>query len=148
MYTLNEKTAPHLLPLTLDSLPKLSRGQLNRQFAAAVGRALDSISEFPCKGEKVESREIVISITLTPEIKFEKRAIETAYGQTEAAVPQIVGVAMKACIKGKNPAFSTDDIRMAVNVVNGRVKGAMFNPNNNHSPEQLELDLEGLDGDE
>ena len=139
---MEQKLKDALPQLTLDSIHRLDRGKLERQFARAIARAMSNISEFPCKGDKVEVREISLVFRLTPEIRFSKRSIESGMGQCEATVPEICGVMVNAHIKDKFPIFQTDDVRLAVDVVNGQIKDARFNPDNNQRPDQLELDLD------
>lgn len=139
---MDQKLKESLPQLTLQTLHQLDRGKLDRQFSRAIARAMQNISEFPCKGSKAEPREIALVFKLTPEIRFTKNAIETAMGQTEVMIPEIVGVTVSARIKDKFPIFESDDVRMVTEVVNGNIKDARFNPNNNSRPEQLELDLD------
>jgi hypothetical protein len=136
---MDAKLKEHLPQISLGSLSKLDRGRLARQFQRAIFRTLQNISEFPVRGDKAETREIVIRVRLTPEIKFVKRAIETALGQTEGSFPEITGLMINADIKDKLPIFQTDDVRCAIDVVNGDIKDCRFNPDNNINPTQLEL---------
>ncbi len=140
--TVDKSFKDGLPQLELSTLHELDRGKLDRQFSRAIARALHNISEFPCKGDKVECREIALVIRLTPEVRFAKTSVETGMGHAEASVPEIVGVTVNAHIKDKFPIFQTDDVRLAVDVVNGQIKDVRFNPNNNVRPEQMELNLD------
>lgn len=139
---MDQRLKEELPQLSLESLHQLDRGKLARQFRRAVTRAMQNISEFPCKGEKVESREISLVVKLTPEVKFNKIGIETAIGNAEALQPEIIGISAACYIKDKFPIFQTDDVRMAVDIINGQISDVRFNPNNNNRPDQLELDLD------
>lgn len=139
---MDQRLKNELPQLSLESLHELDRGKLARQFRRAIARAMQNISEFPCKGEKVESREISIVLKLTPEVKFNKISLETAMGQAEALRPEIIGISAACYIKDKFPIFQTDDVRMAIDIVNDQITDVRFNPNNNNRPDQLELDLD------
>jgi hypothetical protein len=45
-------------------------------------------------------------------------------------------------VKSAIPDSETADVRMVVDVVNGRIADARFNPANNDEPEQLEFDYD------
>jgi len=125
--------------ITLESLHKFDQGRLNRQFARAIARILDNISEFPCRDGKPESREVSIKLTVTPQIRKVKKPVETAYGHNEIEVPEIFGLMISAMIKDKLPIFKSGDVVCAVDVRNGRITDARFNPANSLAPEQMEL---------
>ena len=136
---MDAKLKQSLPQLKLETLHHLDRGKLARQFQRAIARTLQNITEFPCRGDKPETREIVLRIRITPEVKFEKTAVETAYGHSEASVPRIVGLSINADIKDKLPIFQTDDVRFVVEMINGQITDARFNPANNINPAQLDL---------
>ncbi len=139
---MDQRLKDTLPQLSLESLHQLDGGKLARQFRRAIARAMQNISEFPCRGEKVETREICLVVKLTPEVTFKKVSHETAMGQAEYTAPEIIGIAASCFIKDKFPIFQTDDVRMAVDIVNGQINDLRFNPNNNNRPDQLELDLD------
>ena len=139
-----------LKQLGLDNLHLIDQGKLLRQWNRVLARLLENISDFPVRDGKPESREISIRLQLTPRIKKSKKSMETGYGQTEVEVPEIVGLTIKAIVKDKLPIFETGDVECAVEMKNGRIADARFNPANSAAPTQMDFDflddeLEGLD---
>jgi len=141
----------NLPQLTLENLHLLDGGKLKRQFKLAIGRVLENISEFPVRNGKPETREINIKVIVAPTIKKTKRPIEGPYGVQEVEVPEISGLVVKAVIKDKLPIFESGNVICKVELVNGRLRDATFNPENSSNPDQMSLldDLDdALDGED
>ena len=128
--------------LGLPTLHQLDRGGLAKRFADAIGMCLANIAQYPCRDGKAETRAVHLSVYLTPELKFKNQAVETASGHTEVKVPEICGLMVRAKVKSAIPDSETADVRMVVDVVNGRITDARFNPANNEMPEQLEMEFD------
>lgn len=126
--------------LGLGTLHQLDRGGLAKRFSDAIGMCLTNIAQYPCRDGKAETRAVHLSVYLTPELKMKKRGVETAGGrQVEVDVPEICGLIVRAKVKSAIPDSETADVRMVVDLMNGRITDARFNPENNDNPDQLEL---------
>lgn len=141
---MNQKLKEHLPQLTIQNLGQLDRGSVARRFGDAVEQILANISKFPCRdGNKVETRSLELKVFFTPELRLDKRGIESANGnQMEVDVPELSGVSVRVKIKSALPDAETADVKMACDIINGRIADMRFNPNNNKAPDQLEFDLD------
>lgn len=126
--------------LGLATLHQLDRGGLAKRFSDAVGMCLANIAQYPCRDGKAETRVVELKVYITPELKMKKRGVETSGGrQVEVDVPEICGLMVRAKVKSAIPDSETADVRLVVDMINGRIADARFNPDNNDNPDQLEL---------
>lgn len=140
---MNPKLAEMLPQFTMETLSQLDRGAVERRVNDELAQAYNNISRFPCRdGGKVEPRKVIIEVTLTPELKKIKTAVEVGGRQQEVDSFELSGIVVRAKVKGVHPDAETADVRMLCDIVNNRIQGVYFNPENNERPEQLELDLD------
>lgn len=141
---MNQKLKEHLPQLNLDSLGELDRGAVERRFRDAMDSVLTNISKFPFRDQnKVETRAIHLSVFMTPELKLFKQAVEGPNGrQVEVDVAELAGLSVRVKIKSALPDAETADVRMACDIINGRINDVRFNPDNNGKPEQLSLEYD------
>lgn len=126
--------------LGLATLHQLDHGGLSKRFSDAIGMCLANIAQYPCRDGKPETRAVHLSVYLTPELNFKKQGIErSGGGVAEVMVPEICGLLVRAKVKSAIPDSETADVRMVVDLTNGRITDARFNPQNNDQPDQLEL---------
>ena len=145
---MNQKLKEHLPQLNLDSLGQLDRGAVERRFGDAIESVLANISKFPFRDQnKVETRAIHLAVFITPELRLFKQAVEGNNGrQVEVDVAELAGLSVRVKIKSALPDAETADVRMACDIVNGRINDVRFNPENNAKPDQLELEYADDDG--
>lgn len=145
---MNQKLKDHLPQLALNTLGQLDRGAVERRFRDAINCVLDNISKFPFRDNtKVETRAIHLSVFLTPELRMFKSAVESGHGrQVEVDVAELAGLSVRVKIKSNLPDAETADVRMACDIINGKINDVRFNPDNNAKPDQLELEYTEDDG--
>ena len=140
---LSEKLKEMLPQLCMEHLGKLDRGAVQRRVDDAINLCLTNISKFPFRdGGKVETRKVTIEVYITPELKEISVGVEAGGRQQEIKGFELKGLEVRAKVKSGLPDAETGDVRMACDIRNGAIKDVRFNPDNNHQPEQLELDLE------
>lgn len=131
----------------MEHLSELDRGSVGRRVDDAVRMCLDNISKFPHRdGGKPEVRRVDIAVFLTPELKETTVPVETGGGRVQDVKHmELVGVSVRVKVKSSLPDAESADVKMACEVRNGVIKEVRFNPHNNTTPEQLELDLDDED---
>lgn len=133
----------NLPELTLSNLSKMDHGTVGRRFNDAVIECIGNISRYPFRDAgKVEVRKIIVEVTLTPEIRTFKQGVEVSGRQQEVDAYELSGVKAQVKIKSSLPDAICGTVKTLCKIVNNQIRKISFNPHNNQSPEQMELDME------
>lgn len=149
MSTVNQELKDKLPQLKFNNLGQMDSGTVERRVNGAIRETLDNIGRYPFRdGGKVEPRKVTITLVLTPTLKKSKRMMELAGGRSqEVDTFDLEGVSARVEVSSALPVAKTADVRVLCETKNGRIETALFNPNNNQMPEQMELFIDDGDDD-